>query len=305
MKKQKIIVFGAGAVGGFFGGLIAENTNHDVLFTARGTHYQAIKDNGLTIKTITGQRTLKVEVTDSLTEYSGYADLIIVTVKAHDTSPAIEQLRPVIGTHTQILTIQNGLWSYEKLSAQFGAGKVIRGLCRIGVEVTSPGVITHSYLGVIVFGEDSGAVTTRIDALEELFIQSGIEYNISADIRRAVWKKFTWNSIFNILSGILNVTLDKLYANPETIALCEQIACEIQRLAAKDGVTLTAKDMEWILSVSSTLGQFRTSTFQDRQKGKPLEYDTFTGYIVRLAEKYAVPVPINSILLAMIKAVNA
>lgn len=305
MEKQKIIIFGAGAVGGFFGGLIAENTNHNVLFTARGTHYQAIKHHGLTIKTTTGQRTLQVEVTDSLAEYSGYADLILVTVKAHDTDDAIEQLRPVVGTNTQILTIQNGLESYEKLSAQFGADRVIRGLCRIGVEVTSPGVITHSYLGVIVFGEDSGAVTPRIEMLEELFIRSGIEYSISADIRRAAWKKFTWNSIFNILSGILNVTLDKLYANPESVSLCEQIAREIELLARKDGVTLTPSDMEWILSVSSTLGQFRTSTFQDRQKGKPLEYDTFTGYIVRLAKKHAVPVPVNSILLAMIKAVNA
>jgi len=303
MEYKRITIMGAGAVGGYFGGRIAERTSCSVTLIARGDHLEAIRERGLEIMSPEGDSTIPVDAYDDPAE-AGEQDLILFTVKSYDTEEAIEKIRPAISENTQILTIQNGIENYGKLRRAFGKDRVIRGLCRIGASITSPGVIEHNSMGSMVVGEADGSTSERLTALKDIFDETGIAFSISDDIRHEVWVKFAWNSIFNMLTGVAAVTVEKLFETLESEQLCYDLFGEIRAVAASEGVTLTDRDKEKIIENSRRLKGFTTSTYNDRRKGKRLEYEAFTGAIVRLSRKYGIEVPRNETLYALLKLID-
>lgn len=303
MKYERIMVMGAGAVGGYFGGRIAERTSREVIMIARGDHLAAIRERGLEIRSPEGDSIIRAGALEDPAQ-APEPDLILFTVKSYDTEEAIGKIRPVVTEQTQILTIQNGIENYAKLSEAFGEERIIQGLCRIGATITRPGIIEHRSLGSVVVGEADGSASDRLTALEDIFEETRIAFTISNDIRHEIWVKFAWNSIFNMLTGAAEVTVDKLFEHPESEQLCYDLFDEIRSVAASEGVTLTRKDKDEILENSRGLTGFSTSTYTDRKKGKPLEYEAFSGAIVRLARKYSIEVPHNRTLYAILKLID-
>lgn len=286
---MKILVVGAGAVGGYFGALLATSGN-EVYLIARGEHLDAIKNKGLFVESMQGTFTLNLPATSSPSDYNFHPDLILFAVKSYDTEKTIRQIEHLVGPQTQILGLQNGVENYDILVSYFGKNRVIRAYCRVGSEIVKPGRILQTSFGQIHFGDEDGLRSERIEVLDKLLKGASVNSMVSSDIKRDVWLKFCWNSIFNVLTGIMATTIIHLY-NDETLSLMRRMGAELLRLAKAEGVRLTMHDVNQIIVNAKELGEFRTSTYQDRDKGKRLEYDAFTGAIVRMGEKHNIPTP--------------
>ncbi len=303
-KEKRIIVMGAGAVGGYFGGRLASSENTAVFFVARGEHLKAIQTRGLQVKSVFGDFKIKINASDTLNDFQETADIILFTVKSYDTDTAIELIRPKIGEHTQVLTIQNGLENYYKLEKAFGKHRVIRGVCRIGAMIEEPGVIRHTSMGSVIVGESDGSESERVKLIKDLFDRVDVNCKISGDIERDSWVKFIWNSVFNMITGAAGVTLDKIFKQESSQKLSHEIFIEIALLASKYNVYFSDKDYEQILENVRKLGAFKTSTYQDRMNGKRLEYEAFTGAILRMGREKDVQLPYNEALYGLLSLMD-
>lgn len=302
-KKFKILIMGAGAVGGSFGARLAQNKSNDVFFVARGKHLDAINRKGLSIKSGEGNFNLRIKASENPQDYKETPDLILLTVKSYDTDDAIEKIKPKLFKTTQILSLQNGIENYFRLADAFGENNVVRGFCGIAAEVIEPGIISTSP-GEVIIGGNNGNISERIRSLQGVFEASNIKCKVSGNIERDVWLKFTWNCIFNIVTAITGKTVDTIFENPDSIQLCRNIFSEIRSIARIQKVELNSEDEIKIVDSSKELGAFKTSTLQDRLKGRKLEYDAFTGAIIRLAERNRIEVPVNKTLYGLLKCVN-
>jgi len=300
---MRVLVVGAGAVGGYFGALLAASGN-DVHLVARGKHLEAILQDGLQVESIQGTFTLNLPATANPGELKFNPDLIIFAVKSFDSVKAIQQIEHLVGPQTQILGLQNGVENYDILVDKFGSHHVIRAFCRVGSEIIAPGKIRQTAFGLIKYGEEDGLKSERIIQLDDLLRSASINSIVSSDIGRDVWLKFCWNSLFNVLTGLLSTTIIHLY-NEETLELMHRMGAEIVNIATAEGINLTFDDIRNTINNARELGEFRTSTYQDRDKGKRLEYDAFTGAMVRYGKKHHIPTPEFSTLHALFKAVQA
>lgn len=286
-----VLVMGTGAVGGFYG-LKLSLAGNDVFLVARGKNLDVLRRDGLHVESrLYGTFSGKLPVSDDPASFGVRPGYILFGVKSYDTEEAIEQIRALVGDQTQILAIQNGVENYDKLVAAFGENRVIRGFCRIGAEMVAPGRILQVKFGEVYFAEDDGSRTDRIEKLVQLFTNAGIPIEVPADIRREVWLKFIWNGIFNMLTALLDKTIVQLYATSQTEDLMHRMAREIVEVGQAEGVNIRVEDAERIIGSGRGLGEFLTSTHQDRRKGKRLEFDAFTGAIVRFGERHGIPTP--------------
>ena len=283
---------GAGAVGCAFGVQLVKEKNNTVFFIARGPHLETIKRNGLSVQTRKEKFTLKVNFSDNPGDFNSKPDLILLTLKSFDTEIAIEQLKSVVFKKTQILSLQNGIENYPKLVNAFGEKRVVRGFCGINAEVLKPGVIQCGP-GEIFIGENKGKMSVRIQWLQSLFEESNIRCTISEDIHQDVWRKFAWNCIFNIVTATTQLKLSKIFDDPEKIQLCKNLFKEIRQVAKSQDVLLGADKEKLIFDIAKDAGDIKPSTLQDRLKGKRMEYDAFTGALIRLADKHKIHIPIN------------
>ncbi len=291
---------GAGAVGGAFGSKLVKEKNNTVFFIARGPHLETIKRNGLSVQTRKEKFTLKVNFSDNPGKFNSKPDLILLTLKSFDTEIAIEQLKSVVFKKTQILSLQNGIENYPKLVNAFGEKRVVRGFCGINAEVLKPGVIQCGP-GEIFIGENKGKMSVRIQWLQSLFEESNIRCTISEDIHQDVWRKFAWNCIFNIVTATTQLKLSKIFDDPEKIQLCKNLFKEIRQVAKSQDVLLGADKEKLIFDIAKDAGDIKPSTLQDRLKGKRMEYDAFTGALIRLADKHKIHIPLNRSLYNQLK----
>jgi 2-dehydropantoate 2-reductase len=285
------LIMGAGAVGGYFGSRLAE-AGHSVYLVARGRHLQALVNDGLRVKTPEGVFHKKLPASENPASFGIVPDFIVFTVKSYDTLDALGQVRPLMGGNSQILSLQNGVENYDILAQVFGTDRVIRGFCRLNAELTGPGVIRQQKFAQIIFGEDDASVTPRVEQLAASLHQSGIDFRVSADIRRDMWTKFTWNAVHNVLTGLLGKTIIDLYKDEAMVSLMHRMTGEILTVAQAAGVDLRREDVDQVVEDGIQLGAFRTSTFQDRERGKPMEFDAFTGTMVRYGVRLGVPTPV-------------
>ena len=178
---------GAGAVGGFYGAALAER-GHSVTFVARGAHFDALRERGLTIRSGGRATVLRpVHAVADPAEAGGGFDLVLFTVKGYDTEPAAAALRPAVGPQTVVLTLQNGVDSGDRLGAMLGADRIVVGTTLIATTVAEPGIIDQANpLQRMELGEPSGALTPRVEAIAAALRDAGTEVRVTTDVRRAV-----------------------------------------------------------------------------------------------------------------------
>jgi len=299
----RFLIMGAGAVGGYYGARLTE-AGHQVELVARGPHLDAIRTRGLTLESVQGTRTHTLAASDAVGDLTSHPDYIFFAVKSFDTDGGIEQLRGIIGPETLILGIQNGIENHDKLVEAFGAKRVLRGYCRMNAEVVEPGSIRQTRFAELVFGEDDGRSTSRVEALKTLLDKAGIDYLVPTDIRRAVWVKFTWNAVHNVLTGLLHKTVIDLYRDEQLVALMHRMGEELLTVAHAEGIDLKKSDVEDVIAEGRKLGAFRTSTYQDRERGRRLEWDAFTGAVVRAGRRNGVPTPVYDTLDALYRGLD-
>ena len=235
---MRILVYGAGGVGAFFGALLAR-AGRDVHFVARGAHLDAMRARGLRIKsTLIGDVDVpRVSVYPRAAE-SGRADLVLVCVKTHQTESILDDLTAAVGDDTVVIPLQNGVESDEQLAARFGRSRVLPAAVYVGATLDEPGVVSHAAPARISIGARPGFDEQRLAAIHETLAATGQVVQVSPDIQRERWRKLMWNASFNTVSAVTLRTPAELLALPETRALLVAIMSEVVAVARAQGIDL-------------------------------------------------------------------
>ena len=291
---MNIVVIGAGGVGGYFGGKLAQ-AGYDVTFIARGKHLHAIKNNGLIVKSIHGNFSVHPKVTDDVSTIKN-PDLVILGVKSWQVEDVAKQLKPIINKNTMILPLQNGADNADKLKANLPDENVLAGLCKIVSRVEAPGIIDHfAFDPEIVFGEYNSEKTKRIQKVASLFDKAGIKNKISDDIHLDIWKKFLFIATISGIGALTRVEFGVMRNDDHIRQLMYQTANEIVAVANAKGIALTNDDIEMVLKVVDNLNVKTTASMQrDIMNGRPSELDNFNGYIVKQGKELHITTPVNA-----------
>lgn len=291
---MKITIVGTGGVGGYFGGKLAK-AGFDVCFIARGKHLNALKNNGLTVKSILGDFHVdNIKATDKIRE-AGQADLIILSVKAWQIKETRDELKHIMHDNTAILPLQNGVLAAGELEETIDRKHLVGGLCRIISKIESPGVINHFGVTIptIVFGELDNTDSERLQTLKAAFDKAGIHALVTMDIESELWKKFLMICVSGLLA-VTRTTYGELRELKETREMMIDLFTEIYTLSQHIGIAMEADFVEKTISIIDSLPYDSTSSLtRDVWEGKPSEVDYQNGTVVKLGEKYGVDVPIN------------
>jgi 2-dehydropantoate 2-reductase len=304
---MKFVIFGAGGVGGFYGGMLAR-CGHEVVFIARGEHLRATKEKGLTVKSFKhGNFNIKeneeIKFTDNPKE-AGKADVVLVCVKSYDTEKVAPLIKPMLKEDTVVVSVQNGIENEEILAKYLGKEHVLGATAFVGTYVSEPGVVVHEAAGLLEIGELSGKPSQRVEKLVEEMKKCGIEARGSKNINYTLWKKLVWNVAFNPYSVITRATVGEMLSFPETYEILKNLMLECYRVAEAYGVKLKPRTMENYLKSTPDLMNYKTSMLLDFEKGKPIEIEGITGALIRKAEKKGIPVPYNRCVYGTVKLLD-
>jgi 2-dehydropantoate 2-reductase len=289
-EKMKILVMGAGAVGAYFGARMRA-AGEDVVLCARGENLRAIREYGLDITSIRGNLHIEVTATDAPRDFGPY-DLILFCVKAYDTDTAAQSISGCLNRGGAILTLQNGVENEAKLGAIFGRDAVMGGNARVGVEMVAPGKIVHLSTGHIDFGELDGRETDRVRKIAAMFQRAGILGQVSADVMTARWDKLIWNGALNTVTTLTRRRVGEILDDPEGLRLLRRSMQEIVNVARAEGAKISDDRIDaYIAHSQKNLRALKTSTQQDLERGKPLEYEALSGAVVRAARRHNLGVP--------------
>ena len=299
---MRVTVMGSGGTGGYFGGLLAR-VGEDVTFVARGGHLDAIRANGLTVRSrLVGDFTVPARATDDPAE-PGPADLILFCVKAYDTERAAQRLRSAVGPDTVILPVQNGIDSAERIGRVVGLGHVIGGLAGVSSVVAAPGVIEHrAGPDIIQLGELDGPPSTRTQRIAEALARAGIKAQVRADIRVALWEKFVLICGLSGLTALTRLSIGAVLSCPEARSLLGQVLEETAAVSRAEGVALPDGVVEGLLKFFANADPtIRGSLYYDLAAGRRLEIETLNGAVVRIGRERGVPTPANFAIYAALK----
>jgi 2-dehydropantoate 2-reductase len=299
---MKVAIMGAGGLGAYYGGMLAR-AGQPVHFIARGAHLQALQRDGLHVESAhVGDFHLpSVNATvDPAT--IGRVDAVLMGVKAYDLEAASHAIRPLLGADTFVLPLLNGMDMADRIGAVVGMERVLGGTVILSCNVIAPGRIRHVFNGPLKFGELAGGRSARAGALEAAFHAAGVLAEQSENILREIWHKYIVVSPLAAVSSVVRLPTHQIAAHPDTRALYEGVAREVEALARASGVAVdadcVAQAMAFIDGVSS---QHTVSTLLDLRAGRRLELDAMLGAAVRLGQRLGVPTPIANVLHAALR----
>jgi 2-dehydropantoate 2-reductase len=296
---MRIIVYGSGAVGGYFGGRLAQ-AGEDVWFIARGEHLHALETNGLAVESPKGDFHLeRVRATDQVAQIEP-ADVILVCVKAWQVPDVAQAIAPVIGPRTTVVPLQNGVEAVDQLASVLGREHVLGGLCRIASQIVAPGHIRH--LGIepyIAFAELDGKPSPRCEQLRDAFQHAGVLAEIPADITAAIWSKFLFIAAVSGVGAVARAPIGVIRSLPGTRQMLQGVMEEVQSVGQAHGVSLPPGSVEKTLAFIDSLPEATTASMQrDIASGRPSELGAQNGAVVRLGERYGIATPVNSFVYA-------
>ncbi len=302
---MKIIVMGAGAVGGFYGAKLARAAGPDteVWLIARGEHLARIRAAGLLVKSFEGDFRVHPAATDEPASL-GPADLILNCVKTYDLEASCRLLASNIGPETTLLTLQNGVEAPERAAALIGRRHLLGGIAYLGSRLAGPGLIEHTALGQLAIGELDGSMTPRLGRLQGLFGSCGIPCRLSPDIMLDMWKKLVWNVGFNAICALTRLTAQEVLAKAEGEGLVREAMAELVQVARARGTPLSLEAAERNIELTRRLGPITPSMAQDILRGKPTEIEEMNGAVVRLGVAAGVPTPVNRLLASLVRLIE-
>ena len=234
---MKVVVIGAGGVGGYFGGRLA-TAGHEVSMVARGPHLAALSEQGLRVRSVKGDFSFDVPVAEDASVF-GPCDVVLFCVKAFDTESAAGGLAPVIGPDTAVVSLQNGVDNEDQLAAALGAEHVVGGAALIFSTITEPGVVTHTGGPArIVFGERDNRRSDRVERLLAACREAGIGADIAPDIGAVLWTKFAFICATAGMTASVRLALGDIRETPPAWAMFRDIITEVVQLARLEGVAL-------------------------------------------------------------------
>jgi len=298
---MKIVMMGAGGVGGYFGALL-HRAGEQVWFIARGEHLKAMQANGLQVTSVLGDFTIKITATDDPVE-AGMADLVVFSVKSYDTEAAAERMRPMIGPRTTILCLQNGVDNEEKLAAIYGERAVLPAVVHIFSAVSAPGVIAQTGgPRKITFGEPDGSISPRVERIFEVFRKAEINSERSTRIMADLWEKFLFICAVGGMTALTRAPIGEIRSCPESLAMLRAVMEEVAAVARAKRIPIAADAVEQAMQLVDGLAPGgRGSLYHDLAAGKRLELDALAGAVLRFGEETGVAIPMNRAIYAALK----
>ena len=292
---MKIAIMGAGGLGGLFGGLLWR-AGEDVVLIDRGGHLEAIRSQGLTLKTA-GPRAFIVDVhaTDDPGEV-GRVDLVLFCVKTYDLEAAAGTALPLVGPDTVVLPVENGIAAPGILGGVLGAEKVIGGVSYYQGAIEAPGVISYGGVqGKLYIGELSGGGSTRVDKIRRLLSGAGIDSEIHTDIRLAMWEKLVLICATGGVMAYYRRPIGPLLDDPEARALMLGVMKEAEVVARASGIGIPEGTAQRHLAFieSRFAPGTRSSQLEDILAGRRLELESLNGEVVRLGRNFGIQTPLN------------
>lgn len=301
-QLKKVLVIGAGAVGGYFGALLCRS-GIDVTFLVRPKSNQGIAGGGLQIKSVNGDFTVHPPLIQNVSQIDS-VDLIILAVKAYDLPSVLKEIAPLVERGATLLTLQNGVDSEERILSYFKRDCLVAGVAYITSRLAAPGLIEHYRRGIISLGELSGEKSDRAVQIHQLLSGAGITCYLTGQIMKAKWEKLCWNATFNPLSVILDHPISLILDSAPLLEIVRQGISEILAVAKAEGIELKANIIEETITTSNQFREYHTSMYEDFKNGKPTEIEHLNGDLIRRGEKKVIPVPTHRALYGLVKGLE-
>jgi 2-dehydropantoate 2-reductase len=288
----RILVMGTGGVGGYYGGLLAQE-GHEVTFISRGAHLYAIRHEGLKVKSVHGDFTVfPANATEDPAKVEP-VDLVLFCVKTYNTEEAAEAIKPVVGRQTMVMSLQNGVDAAERIAKVIGAEHVIGGVTWLSSAVEEPGVIKQiSQFRRIVLGELDGGRSERIQSIYEVLNQTGITVEISEEIKKVLWNKLVFITAVSSVGSLTRLPMGDYRSVPETRGLLSRIMQEVESVARAQGVNLDEDVVQkWLEFVDNSAPQIKPSMQLDVEAGHRTELESMIGVVGRKGRELGIPTP--------------
>src|SRR5712691_1976589 len=298
---MRIVVVGAGGVGGYFGGLLAAS-GADVSFVARGAHLEALRTHGLRIESPKGNVHLpRVNASDNPAAI-GLADIVFFAVKLYDTEGALALLPPLVGADTVVIPLQNGVDSVATLTRAVGRAHTAGGTCYVSAVIAEPGVIRHTAMDHLIFGELDGRRSPRLEWLLEACRPAGFQATLSTDITVDIWTKFIRLSVFSGMTAVTRSPIGAIREDPELFAMLKVAAKETMTVAQSKGVAVPQSSVADVAAAYSVLPpEAKSSMLEDLERGRRLELAWLSGAVVRIGREVGVETPTHRFINAVLK----
>lgn len=318
---MRIVIVGAGAIGGYIGARLARE-GADVVLHARGPHLEAMRTRGLRVRSPDGDFEVRPQVSGDLATI-GTADVVFLGVKAHHLPAIAPRIQPLLAPDTTVVSTQNGIpwWYFQRhggeleglhlervdpggvIAAAVDAARVIGSLAYFSTEIVEPGVIRHIEGNRISFGEPDGSRSERCRHIAEALIAAGFRCPISTRFRHEIWVKLLGNVAFNPISALTGATLVEMVRHPEASQVVRAVMKETEAVAARLGIELPIS-IDQRMAGAEKVGEHKTSTLQDLEAGRPMELEALVGAVVELGERLGVPMPATSAVYACTKLLD-
>lgn len=289
---MRVAVMAAGALGGYFGGRLAE-AGHEVHFIARGANREAIEKNGLKIESPVGDMLIKsANVTDDPKKV-GVVDIVLFAVKLWDTEKSGELCKPFVNKDTRVLSMLNGIDSVDRLTPILG-DVVCAAPTRISAVISSPGVISHKgTFANFRCGFLDGREDARLQSLVDEMRVAKVEATFSTNIRKSLWEKFVFLVGVSGATASTRSPMGPILADPDTRALFENLMRETEAVGVKSGVAIEGEVTKLMQVANGMGGHIKASMLEDLERGNRLELDWLQGKVAELGKKLGVPTPAN------------
>jgi 2-dehydropantoate 2-reductase len=297
MGLKRVAVMGAGAVGCYYGAVLAR-AGHPVVLIGRPQHVEAVRRSGLRLQTAAFDEQVEIEADTNPSAARG-ADLVLFCVKSPDTETAGEALAPHLEAGAALLSLQNGVDNAERLSATLGR-EVIPAVVYVAVDMPGAGHVRHHGRGELVIGESAAS-----DAIAAAFRAAGVPVEISANVAGALWAKLIVNCAYNALSAITQLPYGRLVQEPNVPVVMADVVDECLAVARAAGVEVPADMHAAARRIAETMPGQYSSTAQDLARGKKSEIEHLNGVVVRKGEALGIPTPANRTLLGLVKLLEA
>jgi 2-dehydropantoate 2-reductase len=302
-KWPRVAVVGAGAVGGYFGGMLAR-AGAPVMMIGRAAFVEAVKKNGLFLDTLQFKESVRVEASTELTHVRG-AEIVLFCVKTTDNAATSRALAPLLAPEALVVSMQNGVDNAEQIRAASGID-ALSAAVYVSAAVPEPGHIKHAGRGDLVVGPRNA----KSERIAGVFERAGIGCRITDDIAGELWTKFTWNCGLNAISALGLAKYGQIAANPDARRLVEAAVYEVLAVAKAANIHPPGfEDPQVALAgsfkIATQMAEALSSTAQDMIRGKRTEIDSLNGYISRLGAELGVPTPVNHALYTLVKLVEA
>ena len=300
----KIAVAGAGAVGGYFGGLLAR-AGAPVVMIGRPAFVSAIKKNGgLFLDTVQFQESVKVEASEELSAARG-AEIVLFCVKTTDNASTARTLAPLLAPGALVLSLQNGVDNVEQIRTAARI-EALPTVVYVAASVPEPGRVKHVGRGDLVVGPEN----EKTKSVAALFARAGVGCRISENIEGELWTKLIWNCALNAVSALGRAKYGQIGASPDARKVLESLVDEVLAVARAANVHLPGLEdpkaaYAGAFRIATQMAETYSSTAQDMQRGKRTEIDSLNGFIARRGAELGVPTPVNQAMYALVKLAEA